>query len=179
MKDTDVIRQVLRGDIESFRLLVEKYNIPVLRFIKNMINDSHICEDITQDVFLTAYKKLTCFDPHCSNFSTWLFVIARNKSINALRKKKPFFISELPQVSDMENPSDELTKKEFFNELDKILCTLPIKQREAFILAEFEKLSYSRIAEIQSARIGTVRSRINRAKKKLRLALQGLDGEIL
>ena len=179
MKDTDIIRKVLRGDIESFQLLVEKYHVPVLRFVKNMINDNHICEDIAQDVFLSAYKKLSSFDNHCSNFSTWLFVIARNKSINVLKKKKPSYISEIPQIQDTDEPSEKLIKKEFFNKLDQILDTLPLKQKEAFILAEFEKLPYSRIAEIQGARIGTIKSRINRAKKKLRTVLKGPDGDIL
>ena len=179
MKDTKIIRQVLRGNIDSFRLLVDKYHIPVIRFINNMINDSHICEDIAQDVFLAAYKKLSSFDHHCSNFSTWLFVIARNKSINALKKKKSLSMSELPQTPKVEEPLDELTKNEFFAKLNIILQTLPAKQREAFILAEFEKLPYIRIAEIQHTRIGTVRSRINRTKKKLRSALQSLDGDIL
>ncbi|MHC4557786.1 MAG: RNA polymerase sigma factor [Planctomycetota bacterium] len=179
MKDTDVIHQVLRGDVDSFKLLVERYHIPVIRFTQNMINDSHICEDIAQDVFLVAYKKLSRFDPHRSSFSTWLFTIARNKTLNVLKKKRPLSMSQLPQKHDSRNPSNDLSEKEFFDDFDRILKSLPAKQKTAFVLAEFEKLPYTRIAQIEGIRIGTVKSRINRAKKKLRSALEDLDGDIL
>ena len=179
MKDIDVIHQVLAGEVDSFKLLMERYYRPVIRFTKNMTNDSDICEDIAQDVFLAAYKRLHCFDPHRSNFSTWLFTIARNKTINALKKKSPLSMSQLPQMPDLRNPSHSLSEKEFFDELDSILHTLPTRQKTAFVLAEFEKLPYARIAQIEGVRIGTIKSRISRAKRKLRTALKDLDGDIL
>ena len=179
MKDTDVIHQVLGGDVDLFKLLVERYQRPVIKFIRNMINDNYICEDIAQDVFLTAYKKLSSFDSHRSHFSTWLFVIAKNKALNALKKKRPVLINQLPEKPDSRSPSDDLSEKEFYNELDKVLHTLPVKQKTAFLLAEFEKLPYTQIAQIEGVRIGTIKSRINRAKKKLKLALNDLGGDIL
>jgi len=171
VEDTEIIKQVLQGDTDSFRLIVERYQVSIIRYVGNMINDNQICEDIAQDVFLTAYKKLSSFDPYYSKFSTWLFVIARNISINVLKKKKPLSMEEVPEKMNIEEPSDELTKSELFKKLDKILNSLPLKQKEAFILAEFEKLPYSKIAEIQGTRIGTVRSRINRAKNNLKSTL--------
>ena len=63
IEEISIIRDVLNGDIESFRLLVQRYQGPVIRMIKNVIDDHHICEDIAQDVFFTAYKKLSSFDP--------------------------------------------------------------------------------------------------------------------
>ena len=179
VKDTDVIHEVLTGDVDSFRLLVERYQGPVIRFIQNMVHDNHTCEDIAQDVFLNAYKKLASFNPHRSNFSTWLFVIARNKTLNALKKKRPVSMSQLPQTHDSRNPSDGLSKKEFFNDFDRILHSLPARQKTAFVLAEFEELSYAEIAQIEGTKIGTVKSRINRAKKKLRSALTDLNGDVL
>ena len=97
MEDTQIIKQVLQGNTDYFRLIVERYHIPVIRFVRNMISDNQICEDIAQDVFLTAYKKLSSFDPYYSKFSTWLFVIARNKSLNILKKKKPLSMEEVPE----------------------------------------------------------------------------------
>ena len=179
VEDTDVIHRVLRGDVDSFRLLVEKYRRPVVRFVRNMTNDNHICEDIAQDVLFSAYKMLASFDPHRSNFSTWLFTIARNKTLNALKKKRPVSMSELPQMHDSRNPSDELSKKEFLNDFDRILQSLPPKQKTAFVLGEFEKLPYTQIAQIEGVRVGTIKSRINRAKKKLGLALRNLEAGIL
>ncbi|MBN2590971.1 MAG: sigma-70 family RNA polymerase sigma factor [Sedimentisphaerales bacterium] len=178
MEDREIIKQVLQGDTDSFRLIVERYHIPVIRFVRNMISDNQMCEDIAQDVFLTAYKKLSSFDPYYSKFPTWLFVIARNKSINVLKKKKPLSMEDVPEKMNIEEPSDKLAQNEFFEKLDEILDSLPLKQKEAFILAEFEKLPYARIAEIQGARIGTVRSRINRAKNNLKSALKDFEGYI-
>jgi len=178
-EEIDVIHQVLEGDVDSFRLLVQRYQKPVISMINNIINDQHMCEDVAQDVFLSAYKKLTSFDPARSDFSTWLFTIARNKSLNALKKKRALSMSQLPEKADLRNPSDELGEKEFFDELDRILQTLPARQKTAFVLAEFEKLSYAEIAQIEGVRIGTIKSRINRAKRKLRSALENLDGDIL
>ncbi len=179
MTPETVIRRVLEGDIESFRFIVERYERPVVRMIKNMTNNKESCEDIAQDVFFTAYRKLASFDPARSNFSTWLFTIARNKSINALRKKRALSISELPEKINPRTPSDVIAEKELFDRLDKELQALPSKQERALVLAEFEKLSYEEIAQIEGARVGTIKSRINRAKNKLRSALKDLDGDIL
>jgi len=178
-QETEVIHRVLEGDIESFRFLMERYERPVVRMIRNITFDRESCEDIAQDVFLSAYKKLASFDPARSNFSTWLFTIARNKSLNALKKKKPLSISELTEKSNPQNPSDDMAKKEFYDRLDKTLQTLPLSQRRAFVLAEFEELTYEEIAQIEGTRLGTIKSRINRAKEKLRTALEESAGDIL
>lgn len=178
VEETDVIHQVLRGDVDSFRVLVERYQRPVIRIIKNITNDSNIGEDIAQDVFLTAYKKLRTFDFARSSFSTWLFTITRNKSLNALKKKRPVSMSQLPDRTYGRDPYGDLSEKEFFDKLDRILLTLPDKQKTAFVLAEFEELSHAQIAQIEGVRIGTIKSRISRAKEKLRAALEGLDGDI-
>jgi len=170
--ETEIIRQVLEGDIESFRLLLARYEKPVVRMIRNITYDKESCEDIGQDVFLAAYKKLASFDLARSSFSTWLFTIARNKSLNALKKKRPLLMSELPEKSNPHNPSDDMAEKELFAQLETGLQALPSKQRRAFILAEFEKLSYEQIAQIEGVRLGTIKSRINRAKKKLRSAFK-------
>ena len=172
VEEIGIIRAVLDGNVDSFQSLVERYQGPVVRMIKNIIDDHHICEDIAQDVFLTAYKKLGSFDPARSSFSTWLFTIARNKSINALRKKKAFTGTSLPEKTTSSTPADSLEQQEFFDRLDQVLQTLPTKQKTAFILAELQKLPYEEIAQIEGVKLGTIKSRINRAKKKLRSALK-------
>jgi len=177
--ETEIIRQVLEGDIESFRLLLARYEKPVVRMIKNITYDTESCEDIAQDVFLAAYKKLASFDRARSSFSTWLFTIARNKSLNALKKKRPLLMSELPEKSNPHNPSDDMAEKELFDQLETGLQALPSKQRRAFILAEFEELPYAEIAQIEGTRLGTIKSRINRAKMRLRKALEEFAGDIV
>ncbi|HKQ38734.1 MAG TPA: sigma factor, partial [Verrucomicrobiae bacterium] len=86
-----------------------------------MIWDCHRCEDIGQDVFVMAFRKLSTFDPARSQFSTWLFTIARNMSINALKKKLPLAMEKLPEMSISRNPSHELSDKEVFMQLDETL----------------------------------------------------------
>jgi RNA polymerase sigma-70 factor (ECF subfamily) len=172
-----IIKNVVNGDIESFRLLVEKHQKPVIRMIGNIVSDKHICEDIAQEVFFAAYKKLRTFNNEQSSFSTWLFTIARNKSLNAIKKKKIPLAGELTEIADSKNSPDILEQQEFLNELDRHLHSLPHNQKTIFVLAEFEKLPYEQIAQIEGIRIGAVRTRLHRAKKKLAKAL-GLDWEI-
>lgn len=178
-EETEVIRKILAGDIESFGFIVKRYEKPVVKMIRNMIYDKDCCEDVAQDVFFTAYRKLATFDPARSRFSTWLFTIARNKSINALKKKKAFLISKMPEVSSQDNPYDDIAEKELFGELDKRLHALPFRQQRALILAEFEKLSYEEIAQIEGVRTGTIKSRINRAKEKLAKTLKKFMKDVI
>ncbi len=173
--EISVIKAVLEGDVESFRLLVQRYEKPVISMIKNLIDDRHICEDIAQDVFFTAYRKINSYDPARSSFSTWLFTIARNKSLNFVKKKRPSSMSNSPEKPDTSSPTDILVQQEFFDRLDMALRNLPAKQKTAFVLAELEKLPYEQIAQIEGVRMGTVKSRINRAKKKLRSALKSFE----
>jgi RNA polymerase sigma-70 factor (ECF subfamily) len=177
--EAEVIRQVLQGDVESFRLLLERYERPVVRFIRNISGHVESCEDIAQEVFFTAYTKLASFDAARSAFSTWLFSIARNKSINALKKKRALPMSELPEQADEHNPSDRLAQKELFAGLDRVLRTLPLTHRRAFVLAEIENLPYEQIAQIEGVKLGTIKSRINRAKKKLRSVLKDFGTDIV
>ena len=113
-EDSDIVKRVLSGDVDSFRILVERYQRPVLSMIQRMIRDRHRCEEIGQDAFFTAFQKLSTFDPTRSQFSTWLFTIARNMSINALKKKLPLPMEILPEMPVSRNPSHELSDKEIF-----------------------------------------------------------------
>jgi len=177
-EETDIIKAVLEGDTESFRLLVQRYQKPIIRMIANLINDRHICEDVAQEVFLAAYKKLPSFDPARSSFSTWLFTVARNKSINVMKKRKIPSTGNPPEEMDFSEPADSLVRDELFIELDKALKSLSPGHRRALVLAEFENLPYEQIAQIEGVRIGTIKSRINRAKHRLRSTLDGIDGDI-
>lgn len=177
-EETDIIQRVLNGDTESFGLLVERYQRSVTRMIRNITCDGQACEDLAQEAFLTAYAKLRTFDPARSRFSTWLFTIARNKCINAI-KKKPVPVSGPPEKSSQHHPAENAVKNELFARLDEALDSLPSKQRRAFVLAEFEGLPYDEIARIEGTRLGTVKSRISRAKARLAETLRrcGVDEE--
>ena len=177
IEDTGIIKAVLEGDTESFRLLVQRYQKPIIRMIANLINDRHICEDVAQEVFLAAYKKLPSFDPARGSFSTWLFTIAKNKSINAMKKRRISSVSNPPENPDFHEPADSLIRDELFVKLDWALNSLSPGHRRALVLAEFENLPYEQIAQIEGVRVGTIKSRINRAKHRLRSALDGINGD--
>ena len=143
-QEIEVIRQVLEGDIESFGRIVERYEKSVVRIIRNMTNNRESCEDIAQDVFFTAYKKLASFDPGRSNFSTWLFTIARNKSINAMKKKRPVSMGELPEKINPHNPSDKLAEREFFDRFDmyeraQLMATYESRSEREWVVSRFPK----------------------------------------
>ena len=84
-----VIQQVVDGETELFRILVERYQRSLFRFVASLVIDQHQSEDITQEVFLSAYRNLRRFDVRRASFSTWLFTIARNQCINWLHRKRP------------------------------------------------------------------------------------------
>ena len=173
-QDREIVRQVVNGDADAFRLLVERYNRPVISMIRNIVNDYAAAEDIAQDVFLTAYKKLNTFDNARSRFSTWLFTIAKNKSINAIRAQSRRKRIE-SQYQRPENP-DEKNNEDVFKQLDAALERIPRKQKTAFVMAHFENLPYAEIAQIEGVSIGTIRSRVFRAKKKIAAAIKK-DGD--
>ncbi len=171
-RDHDVIRCVLDGDVESFRHLVRRYERPLHRLIRNLVPDAHEGEDIAQEVFLTAYRRLSSYDPTQAAFSTWLFTIARNKCLNALQKRRPVVMDTLPEATGPRAPDAELAEAEWFRRLDEVLDTLPFTQKSVFVLAEIEGLSLVEIGRIEGVPIGTVKSRLCRAKEKLRSILR-------
>ncbi len=171
-EDQDLIRRVLDGDAESFRPLVLRYERPLYRLICNLVPDAHDGEDIAQDVFLTAFRRLASYDPVQGAFSTWLLTIARNKCLNALKKRRPVLLQQLPETPAPSCPDTELSEAEWFNRLDKALDALPFAQKTVFVLAEIEELSLDEIARTEDVPVGTVKSRLSRAKEKLRSSLR-------
>ena len=127
-----VIRCVVDGEIEAFEHLVLHYQDRLLRMIATLLNDERrLAEDIAQTVFVEAFRRLQDFDPARSRFSTWLFMIARSRAINVLKKKRPTLLAELPereaQVPDPGHRDD-------LKSLDLALHQLPQKQKRAFTL---------------------------------------------
>jgi RNA polymerase sigma-70 factor (ECF subfamily) len=123
-------------------------------------------------VFLAAFRRLSSFDASRSAFSTWLFTIARNRCRNELARRRPVTAAELPEVVDAHSPEQAASEAELLRRLDSALADLPFEQRSAFLLAELQGLSYEEVARIEGVGLGTVKSRIARAREKLRLLLR-------
>ena len=167
-EEAEVIRRVVDGDVDSFRFLVDRYQRPVLRLVRNLVADPHLAEDIVQDTFLAAFRRLRGFDPARARFLTWLMTIARNRCLNVLQKKRPVSGGSLPEAVCRRTPQDALVEKELFEQLDAALEALPLGQRATFVMAEFVGLSYEEIAGIEGVETSTVRSRVSRARERLR-----------
>lgn len=169
--DLDVIQRVLDGDLEAFRLLVERYQGPLCCLIGNLIPNAHDREDMAQEAFLAAYQHLASYDARHGAFSTWLLTIARNKCLNARKKQRPVVLDELPETAEPRPPDAELVEAEWFQRLDQALAALPFEQRTAFVLAEIQGRPHEEIGRIEGVPVGTVKSRVSRAREKLRALL--------
>ena len=177
--DRTLIERVLAeaGDVEAFRELVERHQRRVFGFVRNLVRNASDAEDLVQEVFVAAFRKLDSFDAERSQFSTWLLTIARNRCLNHLKRSSitTTSSSEFDLESRMTQPLDVVLNHEMYARLDAALDLLPLEQRTAFVLAEIQELPYAEIAIIEEVELGTIKSRVSRAKQRLRELLSDLD----
>jgi RNA polymerase sigma-70 factor, ECF subfamily len=176
IKDRELVARVLAGRTDDFRVLVERHQASVFRFALALLGNRQEAEDIAQEAFLAAFANLSRYDASRAGFSTWLLAIARNRCINLLKRNRPLALSEPDSVIDIAS-ADPIASQELSEQLDRAMAALPVEQRSAFILAEIEQLPYAEIAEIEQAPLGTVKSRINRAKERLQSLLEPIMRE--
>ena len=181
MPDSEIIELILQGDREKFRILVDQYQQMVFRTCMGFLHHKEDAEDLTQEVFIRAYQSLSRFKGDAA-FSTWLYRIAVNASLNKVRKSsknlilqhldKLFGGEEVKEVqlpaSDTEDPENILIQKEHVEWVRKALDSLPENQRTAIVLSKYDDLSQKEIASIMNTTEGAVESLLQRAKKNLR-----------
>ena len=166
--DVELIAAVLNGDVRPFGELVRRHQQAIALYLWNLLGHHHDCEELTQDAFLQAFRKLSRYDSAKASFRTWVMVIARNKAFSTLAKKSPDLVDELPDTPRHDDPAAATTAAEWRESLDQAMSQLPLAQRSAFIMAEIQELPYAEIAEIEDVEIGTIKSRVARAKAALR-----------
>ena len=171
VEDRQLVRLVLAGQADDFRALVDRHQQSIFRFASRLLGNWEAAEDVTQEVFLAAFANLSGYDSSRAAFSTWLFAIARNRCINLLQQRRPAPLSELDPIGDVTSP-DPLVNQELSEQLDRALAALSVEHRSAFLLAEVEELPYAEIARIEQTSLGTVKSRIHRAKQRLQSLLE-------
>ena len=168
--DRELVRRVLAGQTDDFRVLVDRYQQSIFRFATGLLGSREEAQDMTQEAFLAGFANLSSYDSSRAAFSTWLFSIARNRCINLLKRRRPIAHNELDSIGDVA-PADPIVNQELSQQLDHALAALPDEQRSAFLLAEIEELPYDEIARIERTSLGTVKSRIHRAKQRLQSLL--------
>jgi RNA polymerase sigma-70 factor (ECF subfamily) len=177
MEDGDVVASFLGGEERAFQELVSRYQTRLLNFIYRTIGDREKAEDLVQEVFIRVYRHIGRFD-RSKKFSTWIYTIASNLAKNELRNrsrnplvlfqaiKKNWQEDDRPlQFEDATSRPDDLYRKRHLRELvEESVAQLPAHHREVFVLRELEGKSYEEIAEITATNLGTVKSRLNRAR---------------
>jgi len=174
--DNDIIRRVQAGDGEAFSLLVEKYHRHLLNFIFRILREESSVEDIGQEVFLSVYKSLETFDERRGTpFSAWLFISARNRCVSELRKRRDkanMPIDEVPGLRDRSKTAEEmLIEREREHLLAASLEQLEEPYRGSLLLS-LRGDSIEEIAARQQISVGTVKSRLFRAREKIRQFLR-------
>ena len=169
--DQELVRRVLAGQTDDFRVLVDRHQKSIFRFASGSLGNREEAQDVTQEAFLAAFANLSGYDSSRAAFSTWLFTIARNRCFNLLKQRRPIAHNEPDSIGDVAS-ADPIVSQELSQQLDRALAALPVEQRSAFVLAEIEELPYAEIARIERTSIGTVKSRIHRAKQRLQSLLE-------
>lgn len=188
--DQQLVERVQKGDKRAFDLLVLKYQHKIISVVGRYINDSHEVYDVVQEAFIKAYRALANFRGD-SQFYTWLYRIAINTAKNHLvsRGRRPPLtdvdIEDAEHYSgsdllrDIDTPENNLFRDELKQAVDTAIMQLPEDLRTAVTLRELEGLSYEEIADVMDCPVGTVRSRIFRARDAIDKHIAPLADQML
>jgi len=178
--DRELVERARAGERAAFDQLVARYQRRLLRLVLRLLRDPAEAEDVVQETFLKAYRALPRFRGEAA-FYTWLYRIALNGARNAILRRRqrsgPHGVapSQLPApVPEIGTPESMLLSKQVVQAIDAALEALPLELRTAVVLREIEGLSYEEIAQIMECPLGTVRSRIFRAREAIARRLRPL-----
>ena len=177
LTDVEVVREFLDGDERAFSEIVRRYEGRLQSFVQRMVHDRERAQDLIQETFVRVYRHLHRFDQE-RKFSTWIFTIAGNLAKNELRNRSrnPVVLFQTlvrnwdseTRPLEWEDPTtrpDDLYRKRFLREkVEEAVARLPEHHRTVFVLRELHGKSYDEIAEITGCTLGTVKSRLNRAR---------------
>lgn len=172
LSDTYYIKRILDGDTSCFACLLDKYSHPLFNLIYRIVGNREDAEELTEDVFMKAFQRLESFEGR-GNFSNWLYKIAYNMSISAVRKAKVEFLAiddfQLTNVSsDILDDSDDTAAQHLQLELlEKALDRLPAEERALVLLFYKEEKSIEEIASISGLSVANVKVKLHRIRKKL------------
>jgi RNA polymerase sigma factor (sigma-70 family) len=183
--ENQLIAKSKRGDVNSFNVLVLRYQDYIYSVTYRIMGEGEGAADAAQETFLTAYRKLTSF--RGGNFKAWLARIATNACYDELRKQKrrpQDYLEEMPGsemydeppvAADAPNPEQEAQRADLNRALQACISGLSIDQRMVLVLSDVEGLSYQEVADNVGAELGTVKSRLSRARLAMRRCLQSVQ----
>jgi len=173
--ESDIILRAVQGDENACLVILNSYKARIFSYVLRTIRNYHDAEEITFDTFVKCFKALKTYDPE-RPFATWLYTIAHNLTIDFLRKNKKHYerlddrpIEEL-EIADMKSsqPQANFESQEKLNKIEQALSQLVPIDREIVILFHKEEKSYEEISEILKLPISTIKTRLHRARLKLR-----------
>jgi len=173
--DRDLVRRIRDGDAEALRAIVERYQDRIFSLIYGIVRDRHEVEDVAQEVFLKVYTRIQAFDER-SKFYTWLYRVAANAAKDHVKKRsrRPAVALEEDNVLSATgtSPVRHAAAAETRRLVREAIAALPLRYREVLTLRELEGLSYNEIAGVLQISIGTVESRLHRARAKLKRRME-------
>ncbi|MDF2881949.1 MAG: hypothetical protein K0R54_2506 [Clostridiaceae bacterium] len=173
-EDLKLVEEILKGNIDSFNILVNKYELIVLKFIYNMIKHKEAAEDITQEVFITIYNKMYLYN-NKYKFSNWMFQIAKNKCIDYIRKYRRTYESNIEDHINLSSketsPEEAIEYRETKNTVEKFINSLETTDKVIFIMKYTkENITFADIAEALNISESSVKRRYYKARDKFREA---------
>jgi len=172
MSDEQLIKEIISGNNDAFKSLMEKYQLQVFRTVMGFVHTKEDAEEVTQDIFVRVYQSLSAFQRD-SEFATWLYRITINMSLNFLRRnRKSRLLQSLEAIfslrSEEKTPLEELENAERDRRIRVAIDSLPEKQRMAFILSRYEEMPQKKIAAVMNRSEGAVEQLLQRAKENLK-----------
>ncbi|HEX9916509.1 MAG TPA: sigma-70 family RNA polymerase sigma factor [candidate division Zixibacteria bacterium] len=171
--DRELMEKIRQRDDSAFEELVNRYKKKLFNLIYRMLNDRNETEDILQETFLRVYRERESYDPHFC-FSTWVYTIALNLTKNELKKRSRFKFLELSIIQNdrIYSREDEQVDSGLKNLLENTMNKLPTKYKAALVMREVNQLSYEEMSDILKVPLGTIKSRVNRARNMLQKKLK-------
>ena len=170
--DSDLVARLAEGDREALAVLFRRHQAAVYRFSRQMLGSREVAEDVTQEVFVALVNSGHRFDASLGSLTTYLYGIARNLVWRHIRRRRAHLEIDIADVevedaAQSANPAAALSKKQSVDYLRHAILRLPVHYREAIVLCELNGLSYEEAARIVGCPVGTIRSRLSRARQLL------------
>jgi len=173
--DEQLLEEAANGNTAAFQILYERYRDPIFRFAYRLLGSVEAAEDVTHDCFLSLIKEPGRYDSTRASLRTYLYAAARNQAVKRYqgfgRETALEELADEPRSADRRGPMALVLEDELASEVEQAIASLPPLQREALILFEYQDLSLAEIAAVVGTDSGTVKSRLFRAREKLRARL--------